>query len=252
MSSDTDKPARHESVRVRHELRFRQVEVSRVEDLTPRMRRIHFSSPELTDFKSLSADDHVKMFFPVPDGDDAARDFTPRAFDNASGTLVIDFALHAVGPATEWARAAEVGHTLKIGGPRGSLVVPDDFDWYLLIGDESALPAIGRWVETLRAGVPVTTTVTIWDENEKQSVTTAANWQPMWFPRGEPGPGDGAKLLAAVRDWSPPPGDGFVWVAGEADLVRELRAWLLHERKHPVEWLKTAGYWAASKAGSKG
>ena len=75
------------------------------------------------------------------------RDFTPRRFDSKTATLVIDFALHDAGPATRWALGARAGDRLEIGGPKSSKVVPDDFDGYLLVGDESALPAIGRRVE---------------------------------------------------------------------------------------------------------
>ena len=80
------------------------------------------------------------------------RDYTPRRYDAGRNELVIDFALHDAGPATDWAAQAEPGQQLAVGGPRGSFVVPDDFDWYLFIGDETALPAIGRRLEELRAG----------------------------------------------------------------------------------------------------
>ncbi|NMO21972.1 siderophore-interacting protein [Pyxidicoccus fallax] len=237
---------RHQGVRVRHELRRRKLVVSGVEALTPRMRRIHFTSPELADFHSPAPDDHIKLFFPEHDartGEPAMRDFTPRAYDNAGRTLTIDFALHASGPATEWAAGAQAGQTLEIGGPRGSHLVPDDFDWYLLVGDESALPAMGRRVEMLRPGVPVTTVVAVVNEDEKQTFVTRASWRPEWVVRGEPSPRDGELLLRALAGFSPPAGDGFVWIAGEAELVREVRAWFIEERKHPGDWLKAASYW---------
>ena len=50
---------------------------------------------------------------------------------------------HDGGPATSWAKAAVPGDTLEIGGPRGPTIVANDFDWFLLVGDETALPAIG-------------------------------------------------------------------------------------------------------------
>ena len=65
------------------------------------------------------------------------RDFTPRRHDAEKGELVVDFAIHGAGPATEWASAARPGSRLGVGGPRGSFVVTDDFDWYLMIGDEN-------------------------------------------------------------------------------------------------------------------
>jgi NADPH-dependent ferric siderophore reductase len=82
----------HQIIRVRHELRRRKLVVSGVESLTPRMRRIRFTSPELADFHSPSPDDHIKLFFPrhdAPAGEPVMRDFTPRAFDNAERTLTI-------------------------------------------------------------------------------------------------------------------------------------------------------------------
>jgi len=140
---------RHVISRQRHEnARRRTLTVSQIADITPKMRRITLTSPELADFESAGADDHIKLFFsPSDNGEAPRRSFTPRAYDQKQQTLVIDFALHNKGPATEWAGAAKEGSILEIGGPRGSAIVPDDFDWYVFIGDESALPAIGRWVE---------------------------------------------------------------------------------------------------------
>ncbi|WP_224372110.1 siderophore-interacting protein [Hyalangium versicolor] len=244
---DASKPgAPHQLVRVRHELRRRKLLVTSVESLTPRMRRIRFTSPDLADFNSPSPDDHIKLFFSQQDGAAAQpvmRDFTPRAFDNAGKSLTIDFAIHGSGPATEWAAGAQVGQLLEIGGPRGSTLVPDDFDWYLLIGDESALPAIGRRVEALRSGVPVTTVVAVANEDEKQTFTTRASWRPTWVVRGEPGEQDAELLRRALVGFTPPAGDGFVWIAGEGSIVREVRTYFVEERQHPSDWIKAAAYW---------
>jgi NADPH-dependent ferric siderophore reductase len=97
--------------------------------------------------------------------------------------LVIDFAIHEAGPATKWAIKAAPGDTLDIGGPRGSAVVPDDFDWYLLIGDETALPSIGRRTEELRAGVPVITAVVVDGADSEQVFDAKSAWQE---PLGPP------------------------------------------------------------------
>lgn len=233
---------RHEIRRVRHELRRRMLTVCGVEPLTPRMRRIHFHSPELKDFRSASYDDHMKLFFHGPGGASVMRDFTPREFHNQASTLAIDFAMHEAGPATRWAASAQVGQVLEVGGPRGSHVVPDDFDWYLLIGDETALPAIGRRVEELRAGVPVVTVATVFDSGEEQHFRTQAAWTPRWVARGEPSANDADRLLDVVARFDLPPGDGFVWIAGEATIARRLRSHFV-ERGHPREWARAAGYW---------
>ena len=296
----TEARPRHAVTRVRHDTRRRTLTVTLVERITPGMARVHFASPELRDFASLSPDDHVKLFFPVADGDGSGggtpmRDYTPRRFDAEAGTLVIDFALHGashdhgpdIGPATAWAIAARPGATLEIGGPRGSLVVPDDFDWVLLIGDETALPAIGRRVEALRPGVPVTTIVVVDGAAEQQVFATRADWTPVWVVRQGQGADDAERLLAALADharpaadWTPvrlsrrdrgeqgergddaalllgaladhvpPTGEGYVWIAAEARVARALRAHMGEVRRHPEEWMRSSGYWVRGEPGA--
>jgi NADPH-dependent ferric siderophore reductase len=231
--------SKHEIVKVRHELRRRRIEVARVEMVTPRMKRITFASPELQGFASPSPDDHVKLFFSSGNGEPVMRDYTPRAFDAQAATLVVDFALHERGPATEWARAAQVGDWLEVGGPRGSTMVPDDFDWYLLIGDEAALPSIGRRVEGLRAGVPVRTLVVIEDEGEQQSFATAAGWTGTWLVRD--GSADERLLISALGKL--PPGDGYVWIGAEGAVARALYSYITDELRHEKAWIKSASYW---------
>ena len=157
--------------------------------------------------------------------------------------------MHEAGPATAWALGARPGDTLEIGGPRGSLVVADDFDHYLLIGDETALPAIGRRVEGLRPGVPVTTMVVVDDADEIQTFATRADWRPVWVARSGRDRDDAALLREALEQWTAPRGDGYVWIAAEAQVARALKAHMLEDRGHPRAWLKAAGYWVSGKAG---
>ena len=239
---------RHQITRMRHETRRRTLTVSAIENLGPAMRRITCTSPELHDFVSASADDHIKLFFTQPDGETVMRDFTPRRFDTAAGTLTIDFALHEAGPATQWAASAQVGDALAIGGPRGSAVVPDDFDWYLLIGDESALPAIGRRIEELRAGVPVTSLVVVDDRAGEQHFASAAAWTGHWVHRATTPGDDAARLLAALAGMTLPAGEGFVWIAAESAVARAVRGDVVDRLGHPREWVKAAGYWTRGLA----
>jgi len=241
----TQTAARHQVARVRHDVRRRSLTVASVQRLTPRMQRITFASPELHDFASAGADDHVKLFFPGEDGAPACmRDYTPRMFDTLTGSLTIDFALHEAGPATAWALAANVGDALDIGGPRGSTIVPDDFDWYLLVGDETALPAMGRRVEELRPDASVTTFAVVERPEERQAFQAEARVQSFWIAR-EGQPLDDASLLRfALDEYVLPPGDGFVWIAAEAHTARVLRGYMMDTRGHPKAWIKASGYWS--------
>src|SRR3546814_10653490 len=89
------------------------------------------------------------MEFPTDGARPVARDFTPRHFDHARTELTIDVSLHARGTATDWAATVTEGQEVGIGGPRGTMLIPDSFYTHLLIGDETALPALARRAEAL-------------------------------------------------------------------------------------------------------
>ena len=243
---------RHQITKIRRDIRRRHATVSAIASLTPRVRRITFASPDFADFESASFDDHVKIFFPVDvaGATPPARDFTPRYFDTAQGTLTIDFVLHDGGAASTWAKRAVVGSPLEIAGPRGSMVVADDFDWYLLVGDDTALPAIGRRVEELRPAVPVITVAAIEDAGEQQSFATAADWQPHWIER-RTSVDEASALIASLERLPPPDGDGFIWIAAETSVARAVRNYVIERRRHRPEWTKASAYWTRNRSGER-
>lgn len=169
--------------RLRHELRWRNLTLAATERLTPSMIRLTFTGADLQGFVSAGADDHIKITVPGADGTETRRDYTPRRYDAARGELVLDVVDHVGGPAADWARAARVGDGLTIGGPRGSAVIGGDIAQWLLIGDETALPAIGRRIEELPAGVPVTSLVAVPSVADEQVLTTAARHEALWLHR---------------------------------------------------------------------
>ncbi|RAI61074.1 siderophore-interacting protein [Roseicella frigidaeris] len=239
---------KHAITRIRHALHWRDLTVRRTEHVTPRMLRLTLAGEALAGFTSLSPDDHIKVFAPGEAGQTERRDYTPRRFDAAAGELVVDFALHEAGPVTAWARGAKPGDAAQIGGPRGSAVVPHDFDWWLLVGDETALPAIGRRIEELPAGTPVTSLVAVTGPEEEQRFETAAAHQAVWVHRPPAQAADPAPLLAALETFVPPAGEGFIWIAAEAGVARALRRHVLEVMRHPAPWLKAAGYWVQGQA----
>ena len=261
--TDTSTITKHAIARVRHEPRRRLLTVRQVERLTPNMARVTLGG-DLSGFVSSAYDDHVKVFFPLP-GQSAptipeqgpngpvhpegverspGRDYTPRRYDAARNELIIDFALHDAGPATDWAVNAKPGHQLGVGGPRGSSIVPDDFDWYLFIGDETALPAIGRRLEELRPGVRAIVVVAITGPEEEQTFDSRADVETIWVRRPLSRAEDPAPLLDAVRALTlPASGDGYAWAAGESQTAKLLRRHLVDERGFDKAWVKAAGYW---------
>jgi NADPH-dependent ferric siderophore reductase len=253
--------------RVRHSLRFRLLQVTQVYALTPYQLRVTLTGDDLHDFESASFDDHVKVFFPEPGADKpllpqagpdgpvfaegaarpVARDFTPRRFNRATRELDLEFAMHDAGPATAWAAQARAGQYLGIGGPRGSLVIPTGFDWHLLIGDETALPAIARRLEELPAGTRVATIIEVSEPAARVELETAASLYSDWRYRSNAG-SHGEALLQAVRKTWLPDGEGYVWAAGEAATMRAVRDHLVNERGIHKSRIRAAAYWKRGAA----
>lgn len=230
-----EQPAPRQVQRVRHELKRRDVQVLRVANVSPHFKRVTFGGEAVSDFVSASFDDHVKAFFPAGADTVVGRDYTPRRFDNATRELDIEFALHGDGPAANWAQQAAPGQRLTIGGPRGSFVVPTDFDWHLLVGDDTALPAVARRLEELPAGSLAIVLLQV-DEADQRTLESRAEASVQWLP-------DSASLLAAVRALSLPPGFGYAWCAGEASVAAELRRIIVGEKAHDPKAIRAAAYW---------
>ncbi len=249
--------------RVRHETKTRLLQVRDVSRLTPKMLRVVVGGEALAGFVSAAHDDHVKVFFPQPGQDEpvlptpspngpvypegavrpAARDYTPRRYDAAANMLAIDFVLHGDGPAAEWAAQARPGNFLGVGGPRGSFIVPDDFDWYLLAGDETALPAIGRRLEELPASARAIVVVEVADAGEEQHFETRVRLETHWLHRNGAESGDPTLLQDAIAKLALPSGDGYAWVAAEAATAKALRRLLIDQRGLRKDRVKAAAYW---------
>ena len=225
--------------RMRHELKRRRLNVARIESLGSKRKRVVLQGEELAGFTSPGFDDHVKVFFP---GEPAAmRDFTPRRFDGRE--LWIDFFEHAEGPGAQWLEQAIVGHTLEIGGPKGSAIISTEgIDTHVLIGDETAIPAIARRLEELPAGARSLLVVELDAESATPDFLSRASLQIVRVPR------DG--IIDALRALAFPKGNSFFWVACESNCARAIRRYLREERQVGLAWIKAAGYWKRGAAGT--
>ena len=239
--------------RVRHPLKVRRLAVRRTERLSPGLLRVTLAGPELDGFSSASFDDHFKLVLPGADGElrlpalplsgDALlppmRDYTPRRHDAAAGELDIDFVLHGDGPAAAWAARAEPGQEVGVGGPRGSFVVPMDFDWHLLAGDATAMPAIARRLSELPAGTQAVVLLAV-AAADRLPLPSAARVTLHWLDAE-------TSLAETLRAMQLPMGTGYAWAAGEASAMAALRTAILE--RVPREMQRVAAYWKRGSAG---
>ncbi|WP_240945371.1 siderophore-interacting protein [Rhodococcus sp. HNM0569] len=243
---------------------LRKLDVMRTHDVTPRMRRITVAGDQLGSFESggrtlpafttAGCDDYVKLFLAEPGHDPVlpeqhdghlhwpkkpaplARTYTVRRFDADAGELDLDFVLHGHGVAGNWARAARPGDVLHLAGPKISTVPPTGVDWWLLAGDDTALPAIARFVESA-PGVPVHAAVLVESADEEQRDLPGVTWV-----HRQAGVPDARVLADAARSIAPDTGQAWMWIAGETGVVRELRS-VAKTLGIGKPMLDASGYW---------
>ncbi|WP_370870341.1 siderophore-interacting protein [Hydrogenophaga sp.] len=250
--------------RVRHPLQVRRLQVQSIDRIGTSFLRIRFAGDALRGFVSASFDDHAKLMLPTqpgqplvlpepgPDGlalppgaeKPAMRDYTPRQFDAAAGVLDIEFVLHGDGVASRWAQAARPGDEVGLGGPRGSFIVPTGFDWHLLVGDETAIPAIARRLEELPETAQAITVIETGDAGDQRSFATRARLQTHWIKTG---PADA--LSRAVAALTLPTGEGFAWAAGEAASMAAVRQVLVERHGLDKARVRASAYWKRGSAG---
>lgn len=252
--------------KVLHPIKTRLLRVKRITELSPAMRRITLTGDDLDGFISASFDDHVKLIVPEGLGEapnmpqqgpsglvfdagrpkPAMRDYTPRRYDAAAGELDIDFVLHHEGPATDWANHAEPGHFLGIAGPRGSFVIPAAFDWHLLIGDETAIPAIGRRLEELPAAAKAIVLVQTMTDAGRIEFTSECRPEIHWVTEDTTAAGGVSALETAVRGISLPEGEGYIWAAGEYSDIKAVRQYLVDGLGVDKKRIRASSYWRKS------
>jgi NADPH-dependent ferric siderophore reductase len=243
---------------VRHTLQVRRLTVTRVEDLSRTMRRVTLGGPELRGFRSLAPEDHVKLFFPAAGESEPVvpsltpmgrlaqiarrpigRDYTPRRFSDRE--LVVDFFLHGGGVASTWAGQVSEGMCVGVGGPRGSFVLKNSYDWHLFIGDETAHPEFARRLEELPVGVSTVVIALTSAGSGHYPFPGRASSRVTWVDREGR---DASQLLAdEVRRLVFPRGSGFAWLAGEAAEVRAVYTCLIRERGLRPQQIRASGHW---------
>lgn len=253
-------------------LAYRTMHVRRVHDLTPGMRRVTFTGEDLRELPAAPPDGYIKLFLPLPGhqrpqlppaitpaADDSMswyrgylampdetrppmRTYTVREHRRELAEIDVDFVRHAdSGPASRWAERATPGEEVAFIGPHGLYNVPEGTSWQLLVGDETALPAISAILAELPDGARVAAYIEVADAAETQTLTRPDRATVHWLPRD--GATTGTELLRAVRQAEFPAGVPYAWLGGEAETVKLTRRHLVRERDVPKRAISFTGYW---------
>ncbi len=236
---------------------FIRVKVARFDQLTPYMTRVTLTGPELGNFAQPGPAASVRLLLPdghlvlpywagnnfvLPSGvRPTMRTMTPRHFRPDAGELDIDVVLHGTGAASEWASNLVIGHEVAVSGPGRPYEIETDATAFLLVGDESGIPAICQLLEVLPE-VPITVHLETVQTDARvdlhRDVSVAWHLKPVDAPSG-------TALVEAVMGEALPEGVR-VWAAGEAAAMQRIRKHLAGVSL-PRPQTHIRGYWKAGR-----
>jgi NADPH-dependent ferric siderophore reductase len=257
-------------------LRTHLAVVDRAVRLTPRVRRITFAGDDLADYRPLAPDQFLYLLLPPPGRTEltVGRDFdwisyhqmpederpvgshyTVRHHRPERGEIDVDFVLHeGPGPAGAWAERARPGDPVALWGPRTTYRPPHRVDWYLLVADETGLPATAAILEHLagRFDGPVHVVAEVADAREQQPLATMPGQaeQPVlsglrvtWRHRGSAAAGTTTGLFDTVCGLDLPDGAPYIWGGGESRTMTQIRKHVRHQLGLPRERVSLTPYW---------
>lgn len=173
----------------------------------------------------------------------SVRTYTVRSVDHVARTLDIDIVTHGdTGVAGRWATKARPGDLLTFAGPGGGYRPDVTADHRLLVGDESALPAIAATLETLPEGVRAT--VIAETRSAAHRIALPASADVIWVDEAHGAPG--SRLVEAVAGAAWPAGRVQVFAHGEREAMKQLRA-VFAGRGVVRADLSLSAYWAAGR-----
>lgn len=244
------------------------LEVVRTERLTPHLVRVHAGGPGFAAFSPNDfTDAYVKIVFAkpelgleppydvaalretlAPDDLPVTRTYTVRHVDTVAGTVAIDFVVHGdEGVAGPWAAAAQPGDRLAFSGPGGGYAPDPAADWHLLLGDESATPAIAASLEALPAEATGVALIECDGPDDELDLVAPRGVEVRWLHRGDLTTGSTTVLADAVAALGWREGRVQVFAHGERESMKALRGELVGRRGIPRADLSLSGYWARGR-----
>ncbi|MDG3009878.1 siderophore-interacting protein [Rhodococcus sp. D2-41] len=244
--------------------------------ISPNVLRITAGGAGLEGFTAMGYDQWFRMFLPRPGQADlklptatsnlwyaqylmtgkesrpTVRNYTIREFRAVGVTgpeFDIDFVIHDGGtPASDWATAAAPGDEFAILD-EGLIYEPGLAKGFqLLVGDESALPAIAGVLASAPQDMGGEVFIEIPHEDDRQDLGEPEGVTVHWLPRANAHDHPGPLVLETVKAAKLPETLGYAYVAGESELATGLRRHLVGERGMNKQAVSFTGYWRFGKS----
>lgn len=240
--------------------RFRRLELARKQRLGQRMIRVTLAGDQLDGFEIEQPAASVRLLIPSPGstglvipewngnefllGDGSRpiiRTFTPRAMGRDG--LDLDIVLHDGGAASGWAEAADSGAAAAISGPGRGYQIDHLATEMVLVGDETAIPAIGQLIEQVQGSMPVEVHLVVTRGFGRVEIAEHSNTSVTWHDPSSIGEvGDTMVDALSVAGIG---GSTAIWGAGEAAAMHRIRTYLFKQLGIPRSQATVRGYWKA-------
>ena len=220
----------------------RILEVIQVKQITPHMRRVTLGGAGLKSFPADQESAYLKMMFQSEVSDrPMLRTYTVRYQRNDE--IDVDFVLHHDGgPAATWAATVKPGETIEVRGPGPKKLVDTSADWFFIVGDMTALPAISVNIESLPANAKGHAVIEVTEKEDIQEISTPEGFDIYWLVNPNPGK-DNQMLISKIRSLPWQNGRPSVWAACEFSSMRQLREYFRNERQLDKIELYISSYW---------
>lgn len=242
----------------------------RAEQISPNFVRVTLAGGDLDTFEPLGFDQWFRLGIPVPDGialdrlperldtrsylrymllpkntRPVIRNYTVREFrpDGPEGPeLDIDFVVHGTeGVAGPWAVSARPGAQIAFID-QGCGWKPGVADHYLLVSDETGLPAVAGVLRDMPRDAIGNAVIEVADLADAQQTGAPNGMTVHWVVR-QAGSRPGALALETAKSLELPAGTPYVFVVGESALATGLRRWAVSEVGVPKANVTFCGYW---------
>lgn len=212
--------------------------------LTAHMRRIRFRSESAYEDIRITAGSYLRCWFPDAQGKEHQRAYTLLEMDPQAGEFTMDFLLHdPAGPASTWARDAEVGDELAVTpfGVRHFEVPTPPPPGYLLVCDAAGIPAINTIIEAIDSEIEIIVYLGV-DHREDIEIPICAHPR-LTIHRIPMRTRESLAQAIEPRDFS-----GWrAYLIPEASALRSVRKRLSDEFGFPRSHISAQAYWKAGK-----
>ena len=240
------------------------------EKITPHLIRITLEGETVQQYKDCTIGNNNKIFVPPagikkvhfkvmneetgewlipgPDVLPQVRTYTHRAIDLDKNEMVIDFVDHGDGgPASRWALQAEPGDELGVAMKAHPKQLYPQADWYLLVGDATAIPVLSCILESFPETAKGVCIIEVHGLEDELKIETKGDFELIWLHNPEPA--EGSNLAETAMSLTIPEGvSKFGYVAAEFQTVKALRNYLRTEKGWNKEELYAYSYWKAGEA----